>query len=444
MRLRLLVRGRKDAKAARAALERFYPGFNYTVETLGGLRGEALAREVTERASPFTIALLPEAEARHVDTRKLPPFARLVAFKSRDLRNLRVEQIASLVDRGRALIRLGAEWLGGVGAYRLDSNVLPPGLRAEPDIDNFILINNGLKALSQLLGVELDGHALVYIGNDLAHIYYGGMLLATLDLKGSPPRGARIEAPQPPRASLEGLLEANREPLGRALNEIRSWLSTQVAESDLVIVPWSGGKDSTLALLLAREAAGSDRVVAVHVDTGLEFPETEEYIERISGILGVTVVRASAGLDRAVVGGRGLPRRGDRWCTGMKLEALASAVRRLSRNAKRPIVVVGDRDAESRARSRRPPLRIDPYHGLRTLAPLKLLGGGHVTLSLLLAGLPLNKLYLEGFYRIGCFVCPYMSGWEKWLLARGLSEGVSSKAPWARSLIRLFLAEGAS
>lgn len=445
MRLRLLVRSRKDAKAAEASLERFYRDFDYQVESLGGLRGEALAREAESRSAPFTIILLPEKEAGLVDPGVLPPLVRVVPIPSRDLRNLRLEQIASLIARGRALLRLSAHWDPARSSYMLDSPEPPGGFEADPRADLAILYSEGLMEAGELLGAGLKGHALALIRDGEMRLHYAGTLVGGLTLKQHPPAPYRLASPQPARVAggLREVFESNTALLSLIASSTLSWMEGVASDARRALVPWSGGKDSTAALLLAVKLFGSDRVTAVHVDTGLEYPESEDYVERVSSMLGVEVVRVRAGLD-VEARRRGLPRRGERWCTGLKLEALARVVRSMAGRGERVVVVVGDRDAESQVRSRRPPLRIDPYHGLKTLAPLKLLGAAHTLLLPLLWGVEPNPLYARGLYRLGCFTCPYMSSWDFWIFSRRVASEVARRRPDALDLLESFLGEGRS
>jgi 3'-phosphoadenosine 5'-phosphosulfate sulfotransferase (PAPS reductase)/FAD synthetase/3'-phosphoadenosine 5'-phosphosulfate sulfotransferase len=444
LQLRILVRARKDAKAVEAAARLFYPGFDIRVEHLGGLRGEALASEASSRASPFTIILLPRHEARLLEGARLPPLARVVAAPARDVRNLRLEQIAGLIARGRALIRLSARWDGGLGAYVLDSHSPPPGVEASPDADNTILYGAGLDWLSRLIGSRLGGHALLYVAEGRVIVHHAGRLVAVVDPDPEPPRLVEAEAGEPGEASgLEGLVEANRGVVEEVTRSLVEWLRSAAGRVARVIVPWSGGKDSTAALILAVKAFGPERVVAVRVDTGVELPGMAEFARRAASLLGVELVEVRAPLREAILSGRGLPRRGERWCTGIKLEALARAVRRLATpSGGGAVVVVGDRDAESRARSMRPPAREDHYHGLPTLAPLKLLGGAHVALLALSSGVGLARVYGEGFYRAGCYICPYMRGWERSILRSRLRGAIEAEGPEARALLSAFLDGG--
>jgi 3'-phosphoadenosine 5'-phosphosulfate sulfotransferase (PAPS reductase)/FAD synthetase/3'-phosphoadenosine 5'-phosphosulfate sulfotransferase len=440
LRLRLLVRSRKDAKAAEASLEKFYRGFDYQVESLGGLRGETLAREAESRATPFTLILLPEREASLVDPGRLPPFARIVPVASRDLRNLRLEQIASLIARGRALLRLSARWDPGRSSYILDSPRPPQGFDADPQADAAILYSEGLRDAGELLSVRLEGHALVLLREGEMRLHYAGTLVGGFTLERHPPAPYKLAPAESPRrvVGLREVFEANTGLLRLIASSTIAWMGEAAGDARRALVPWSGGKDSTAALLLAVEFFGSNNVTAIHVDTGLEYPEAEDYIEDVASRLGVEVVRARAGLD-AEARSRGLPRRGERWCTGLKLEALSRAVHSIAKRVERPIVVVGDRDAESQARSRRPPLRVDPYHGLKTLAPLKLLGAAHTLLLPMLWGIEPNPLYARGLYRLGCFTCPYMSSWDFWVFSRRVAPGIAERRPDALDLLRSFL-----
>ncbi len=175
---------------------------------------------------------------------------------------------------------------------------------------------------------------------------------------------------------------------------------------DYFYVPWSGGKDSTAALHLAIRAYGVKRVRAVFVDTGTEFEENLGYVEVLSRRLGVQLERVEAGLDR-LIREMGLPTNRNRWCTKVKISALRRGILGLGGNF---VTVVGDRDAESPLRSRRPPYRSEEVY--MQLAPLKFWGMIHVQAYLTYYNIPHNPLYLKGFYRIGCVMCPAMRNWE--------------------------------
>ncbi|RLE80629.1 MAG: hypothetical protein DRJ52_05955 [Thermoprotei archaeon] len=138
-------------------------------------------------------------------------------------------------------------------------------------------------------------------------------------------------------------------------------------------------------------------------------------METVSRKLGVRLEVAEAHVDSALEE-KGLPTNENRWCTRMKIEALYRKIREASRG--RTLIVVGDRDAESELRSKRPFVRT--HEEFTQVAPLKLWSGSHVQLYLLKNNIPLNPLYLEGFYRLGCFICPALRSWEIMILKNNL------------------------
>ena len=154
-------------------------------------------------------------------------------------------------------------------------------------------------------------------------------------------------------------------------------------------------------------------MVALFTDTGTEFPQTVEYVERLAAKLGVRLYKAYAGVDRELLAKRKpLPGHDSRWCTGLKIAATERAILELAEG--RTLVVLGDRDAESPRRSARPPVR-----GMGEIvfaAPLRFWSAAHVQLYLYMNGVEPNPLYELGFYRIGCYMCPSLRSWELYII----------------------------
>ena len=48
-----------------------------------------------------------------------------------------------------------------------------------------------------------------------------------------------------------------------------------------IIVPVSGGKDSTAALILALQSFDKDKIIPLHYYTGFDHPKTYEYLDYI-------------------------------------------------------------------------------------------------------------------------------------------------------------------
>lgn len=64
---------------------------------------------------------------------------------------------------------------------------------------------------------------------------------------------------------------------------IREWI--KVYGEDGVYISFSGGKDSTVLLHLVRVICGFDKVPAVFVDTGLEYPEIRMFVKSFDNVV---------------------------------------------------------------------------------------------------------------------------------------------------------------
>ncbi len=183
-----------------------------------------------------------------------------------------------------------------------------------------------------------------------------------------------------------------------------------------VYVAFSGGADSTATLVVAVEAFGEKRVTAVYVDTGIEFPETRVYVERIAARLGVELVVAEAGdMFWRLLPKYGPPTRDRRWCTArLKLEPLKKLYSRL----KPRVILEGVRAFESTQRSLASVVSRSPVAPTaRRAYPIHSWSRLEVQLYLRWKGVEPNSLYDEGLTRIGCVVCPAMHLYELWEVA---------------------------
>jgi len=174
---------------------------------------------------------------------------------------------------------------------------------------------------------------------------------------------------------------------------IKSWMK----RGQPVTVSFSGGKDSTVVLELARRAGVTD---VFHVDTGMEFPETEEFV-------------ASLGIEQILHGNSfwdelkeyGLPQKDNRWCC----ERLKLEPAKRWRKGEPGITVQGNRWYESFSRSNLPAAIPNPYDPAQTnISPIRHWRALEVYLYIWWRNLPCNPLYEEGYERIGCWMCPAM------------------------------------
>ncbi|MCK4270402.1 MAG: phosphoadenosine phosphosulfate reductase family protein, partial [Methanogenium sp.] len=179
-----------------------------------------------------------------------------------------------------------------------------------------------------------------------------------------------------------------------AIRLIRSYMD----EDTPVNVSFSGGKDSTVVLELAHRAGVED---VYHVDTGMEFPETVDFVRET----GIKKILKGADFWREVRT-HDLPRKDDRWCCEkLKLQP----VKEWLKNKGRCVTVQGNRWYESFSRLNLPAASKNPYNSKQlNLSPIRNWRAFEVFLYIWWRELPYNPLYDKGFERIGCWNCPAM------------------------------------
>ncbi len=422
--LEILVRSRSDAKAVKAMLEKFYSDWSIDVKTLQGFRSFDKAYEVLVESissDKFYIVLLGRRDrglAEELD-KVLPPNIAVHVVSAAKVRNMRIEHLAHEFDIARSMFRLAASWRGDKGIFvfglRMGMGLEDYGFN--PAYDPFLGIGDVFHhMLERVLGGSICRNPLLVRRFGGRHdIYCSHVKTAILDIpdEGFKPRG-KILSTSFNNIDLEKMVRANIDVLKLYESISISFLKKFRDWADTVIVPWSGGKDSTATLILALRVFPKSRVRAVYVDTGTEFPSTTEYVEEISKKLGVEIVKLYAGIDRGLlVEGKPFPTHTNRWCTERKIKTLEKGISEIASG--NTLIITGDRDAESRRRSIRPPVRGSRGEVL-VVSPLKLWGATHVQLYHLWRGVPLNPLYLKGFYRIGCYICPALRSWERYIM----------------------------
>lgn len=417
---RVLVRAKKDADAVKAALRVFYEGWGIEVATAGGARGYEDFRDALSKAvdpARFNIVLLGREDAGKMQLEEEMPLNVAFSLVPRErVRNARLTTIRDAIERGRAKIRNTVRWRGAYVLGRCEGADL--GVEPHPAYDVFLLLGERAVGLvSEHIGARLEGPLLLVRKMGGEHdVYAGPSLVGRLRIPDSGRVSGERLGEQAEGTSLERLLAENERVLETLERVSASLLERVGREFDTVVVPWSGGRDSTAALLLARKALGS-KVKAVYVDMGLEFRGSREHVIEVSERLGVELHVARVDLGR-YVRSVGLPSHDNRWCTRLKIEALYSKVREVAEG--RTLIVVGDRDAESELRSKRGPVR--EHEEFTQAAPLKNWSAAQAQLYILRHGVPLHPLYELGFYRIGCWVCPALRSWEKEIMRRWSRE----------------------
>lgn len=209
-------------------------------------------------------------------------------------------------------------------------------------------------------------------------------------------------------ADWEKVIEANQAVLRRRVEEAVAFVRRLVGEHrDLpAVVSFSGGKDSLATLLLTRDAGL--RLPVLFIDTGLEFPETVEYVHDLARDMGLDLVLGQAG-EEAFFGNLeffGPPGKDYRWCC--KTNKLGPTVKAIVEHYPEGLLsFIGQRRYESEQRASKPRVWRNPWTpGQVGASPIQDWTAMHVWLYIFQSGARYNPWYERGLDRIGCFLCP--------------------------------------
>jgi cysteine desulfurase / selenocysteine lyase len=180
-------------------------------------------------------------------------------------------------------------------------------------------------------------------------------------------------------------------------NAIRT-IKHHMGDRPTVNVSFSGGKDSTAVLHLARKAGVTK---AFFIDTGLEFPETIAFVKS-EGV----EIAGKAGDFWQAVEKAGPPGKDNRWCCKFqKLRPLKLYLADVG-----PCVTIqGNRWYESWNRASLEETSQNPDNPLQlNVSPIRNWRALEVFLYLWWQKAAMNPLYEQGIERIGCYLCPAM------------------------------------
>lgn len=176
-----------------------------------------------------------------------------------------------------------------------------------------------------------------------------------------------------------------------------------------IVVPFSGGKDSLAVSILARKAFAAQNLLHVFGDTGIEGPDTLEFIEDFTKRnWRLPVLRSAPNVeffDMCKV--LGPPSRIKRWCCSTQKAFPLSVVY----NALGPVLsFCGVRRAESVSRQKHERLLVDTKIADELMAcPVIEWSDNAIWQYIIASGEPFNQAYRSGFRRVGCLHCPYNS-----------------------------------
>ena len=232
-----------------------------------------------------------------------------------------------------------------------------------------------------------------------------------------------VEPSIQPDPGWETVIERNRYHLKNLERNAVRTIKKHMNDRPCVNVSFSGGKDSTAVLHLARKA-GVEK--AFFIDTGLELPETVEFAES----QGVEIIRKGGDFFEAVKKA-GPPAKDRRWCCKLlKLRPL-----KIYLAGTGPCVTIqGNRWYESWNRADLNETSQNPANPLQVnVSPIRNWRALEVFLYLWWQGVPINPLYEKGLERIGCYLCPAVLESEYEML-RGLHPELTG--PWDEFLAR--------
>lgn len=171
---------------------------------------------------------------------------------------------------------------------------------------------------------------------------------------------------------------------------------------DNIVVAFSGGKDSTACLLWALDHFDHSKIRAVFQDSGVENPETADYINFLSNrLIPIDNIPIKSFWDWLREIGR-WPGIKLRWCTRrLKTDPMIKYLKEISK----PIVIFGMRGLESNSRSKYHALEYDPLFKCCRFHPIINWDERTVYNYIMMHNIPINPAYNYAS-RVGCWCCP--------------------------------------
>lgn len=311
------------------------------------------------------------------------------------------------------------KWDGATGGLLLDST--PLGFSREPrpvyyqelDILGFDKHWNYEKN-DAFPYMWAEANSYWYRGRKVAQTRGGSLYIA--------PEMVLLEDPEPEGKALrfveiDAMVEKNRELMESLIQDtIKEIFNTYVkyqSQVDVFYVAFSGGKDSIVLLDLVQRALPHNEFKVLFGDTGMEFPDTYELVNRMESQLagtGIGFFRAKSTYSAEYTWNMfGPPATVNRWCCSV--HKTAPQIIALRENTGKSnftgLAFTGIRASESASRSEYDYISIGEKHkGQYSCNPIIEWNSAEVYSYIFQEKLMLNKAYKKGNRRAGCLVCP--------------------------------------
>ncbi len=283
---------------------------------------------------------------------------------------------------------------------------------------------------------------------------FGVSLKDSIELK-NPGKSLRIKKIESKKAfflsrlaPMDEVIRANAPHMKRlvkdAVNTIRGIANQKDFRDSPVYVSFSGGKDSLATLDITRSALKNVKVF--FANTGIEFPETVEFLRQFCRKNSVELIEVNANeafWENLPIFGP--PAKDFRWCCKVcKLAPINIVMEECTRQGRKCLTIDGKRKYESFSRARISPKEENPFiPGQVSVFPIRNWRAIEVWLYIYYRKLEYNPLYDLGFERVGCWLCPaelsaeyyrfkelhpeLFARWNEYLLNWAKEHGVSEK-----------------
>ena len=209
-------------------------------------------------------------------------------------------------------------------------------------------------------------------------------------------------------------------------NILKKYINKYNNKGYVINVSFSGGKDSAVSTLLAKEMI--DDIDVLFIDTGLEYPETMKYVKDFAKKYDLNLHTINGDYFWDELDKEGIPTKDNRWCNSVcKLMPLKSFFMENYPN-KKILTIDGSRKFESFARANLDYTRKSGFIDFQTnVFPILDWNAVDVWSYIYLNDVLYNPMYDKGFERIGCYMCPaalnseflrvrelHPNLWERW------------------------------